>query len=421
MSAYEKATNIRWRIFFVLFLLVVVSMIERASISIAMPTIAKDLGLSDTMQGLILSGFFWTYACMQIPGGFLADKFGARIILACSAILWGTAEALLGLCPTGFALLAANLLLGASEAPVFPSGARLNAIWLNKNERARGATLMDAGGPFGAAIGGILVAEMMLYFTSWRITFIICGIAAITLGLIAYWVIRDRPEDSPRVNNKELGIINLDRVVQDTVEENNDPLLKVIPLRSFIGMLLGRCSWAMCFFGLLTWGPGYLTRALNLDLKAVGFATMIVFCAGGCGSLCGGWLADKLASKGFGQARSCKFLLTVSGICTLISFALLPSIPDVKTSIILLSCAAFVLMWGSMYWTFPPLLAPRSRVATVGGMMNMAGSVGGICIPLLVGLILDVTNSFNPVLYFFAILMLFKSCIIIDSDTYCCY
>lgn len=339
---------------------------------------------------------------MQIPGGFLADKFGARIILACSAILWGTAEALLGLCPTGFALLAANLLLGASEAPVFPSGGRLNAIWLNKNERARGATLMDAGGPFGAAIGGILVAEMMLYFTSWRITFIICGIAAITLGLIAYWVIRDRPEDSPRVNNKELGIINLDRVVQDTVEENNDPLLKVIPLRSFIGMLLGRCSWAMCFFGLLTWGPGYLTRALNLDLKAVGFATMIVFCAGGCGSLCGGWLADKLASKGFGQARSCKFLLTVSGICTLISFALLPSIPDVKTSIILLSCAAFVLMWGSMYWTFPPLLAPRSRVATVGGMMNMAGSVGGICIPLLVGLILDVTNSFNPVLYFFA-------------------
>ncbi|HHQ5350022.1 TPA: MFS transporter [Escherichia coli] len=402
MSAYEKATNIRWRIFFVLFLLVVVSMIDRASISIAMPTIAKDLGLSDTMQGLILSGFFWTYACMQIPGGFLADKFGARIILACSAILWGTAEALLGLCPTGFALLAANLLLGASEAPVFPSGARLNAIWLNKNERARGATLMDAGGPFGAAIGGILVAEMMLYFTSWRITFIICGIAAITLGLIAYWVIRDRPEDSPRVNNKELGIINLDRVVQDTVEENNDPLLKVIPLRSFIGMLLGRCSWAMCFFGLLTWGPGYLTRALNLDLKAVGFATMIVFCAGGCGSLCGGWLADKLASKGFGQARSCKFLLTVSGICTLISFALLPSIPDVKTSIILLSCAAFVLMWGSMYWTFPPLLAPRSRVATVGGMMNMAGSVGGICIPLLVGLILGVTNSFNPVLYFFA-------------------
>lgn len=402
MSAYEKATNIRWRIFFVLFLLVVVSMIDRASISIAMPTIAKDLGLSDTMQGLILSGFFWTYACMQIPGGFLADKFGARIILACSAILWGTAEALLGLCPTGFALLAANLLLGASEAPVFPSGARLNAIWLNKNERARGATLMDAGGPFGAAIGGILVAEMMLYFTSWRITFIICGIAAITLGLIAYWVIRDRPEDSPRVNNKELGIINLDRVVQDTVEENNDPLLKVIPLRSFIGMLLGRCSWAMCFFGLLTWGLGYLTRALNLDLKAVGFATMIVFCAGGCGSLCGGWLADKLASKGFGQARSCKFLLTVSGICTLISFALLPSIPDVKTSIILLSCAAFVLMWGSMYWTFPPLLAPRSRVATVGGMMNMAGSVGGICIPLLVGLILDVTNSFNPVLYFFA-------------------
>lgn len=398
----KKPTNIRWRIFFVLFLLVVVSMIDRASISIAMPTIAKDLGLSDTMQGLILSGFFWTYACMQIPGGFLADKFGARVILTLSAVLWGIAEALLGLCPTGFALLAANLLLGASEAPVFPSGARLNAIWLNKNERARGATLMDAGGPFGAAIGGILVAEMILYFSSWRITFIICGVAAVILGLIAYWIIRDKPEDSPKVNDGELEIINLDRTENEVVEENKEPLLKIIPLRSFTGMLLGRCSWAMCFFGLLTWGPGYLTRALNLDLKSVGFATMIIFCAGGCGSLCGGWLADKLSSKGLGRGRSCKLLLTISGVCTLFAFAVLPSIPDVKTSIILLSCAAFVLMWGSMYWTFPPLLAPRSRVATVGGMMNMAGSVGGICIPLIVGLILDVTGSFDPVLYFFA-------------------
>ncbi|HAT1684028.1 TPA: MFS transporter [Klebsiella oxytoca] len=399
----RKPTNVRWRIFFVLFLLVVVSMVDRASISIAMPTIAKELGLSGTMQGLILSGFFWTYACMQIPGGFLADKFGARVILTVSAVLWGIAEALLGLCPTGFALLGANLLLGASEAPVFPSGARLNAIWLNRNERARGATLMDAGGPFGAAIGGILVAEMIMYFSSWRITFIICGAAAILLGLIAYWIIRDTPEASPKVNNCELEIINHGRAENEVIAvDDNRPLLKVMPLRSLVGMLLGRCSWAMCFFGLLTWGPGYLTRALHLDLKAVGFATMIIFCAGGCGSLCGGWLADKLSSRGTGRAKSCKLLLTLSGICTLVSFAILPSIPDVKTSVILLSCAAFVLMWGSMYWSFPPLLAPRSRVGTVGGMMNMAGSIGGICIPLLVGFILDLTNSFNPVLYFFA-------------------
>lgn len=73
MSAYEKATNIRWRIFFVLFLLVVVSMIDRASISIAMPTIAKDLGLSDTMQGLILSGFFLDL-CMHANTGWIFSR-----------------------------------------------------------------------------------------------------------------------------------------------------------------------------------------------------------------------------------------------------------------------------------------------------------------------------------------------------------
>lgn len=103
------------------------------------------------------------------------------------------------------------------------------------------------------------------------------------------------------------------------------------------------------------------------------------------------------------RARSCKLLLTISGLLTLGAFAALPYVPDVTSSVILLSCASFVLMWGSMYWSFPPMLAPRSRVATVGGMMNMAGSVGGICIPLIVGWILDLTGgSFDPVLHFFA-------------------
>lgn len=399
----SEATTVRWKIFAVLFLLVVVNMIDRASISIAMPTIAKELGLSGVMQGLILSSFFWTYALMQIPSGLVVDKLGPRKTISISTILWGAAQAVLGMCHSGAALVCARLLLGASEAPVFPAGAKLNAIWLNKTERARGAVLMDAGGPFGAAIGGILIAEMILFFQSWRVTFIIAGVGTILLGLLGWYVLRDKPQMHPKVNQAELDIITEGQDV--TVEEEVDtrPLLHVLPVRSLTGMLVGRCAWAMMFFGLLTWGPSYLAHALNLDLKGIGYATMIIFCAGGFGSLCGGFLADKLVMSGVSRANTCKLLLTISGVCTIGAFAALPSMPSVASSVALLSGAAFVLMWGSLYWSFPALLAPRSRVGVVGGMMNMAGSVGGICIPLIVGIILDLMGgSYDPVLYFFA-------------------
>ena len=256
VSSSAEPTRIRWKIFGVLFLLVVVNMIDRASISIAMPTIAQELNLSGVMQGLVLSGFFWTYALMQIPSGLIADKFGPRSTVSISTVLWGASQALLGLCHNGIALIGARLLLGASEAPVFPAGARLNAIWLNKKERARGAVLMDAGGPFGAALGGILVAEMILFFASWRITFIIAGVATILLGFLAHYIIRDDPTHDPMVNEAELSIIregqNDGPAVQ--AEGESGSLLHLMSLRSLAGMLVGRCAWAMMFFGLLTWG-----------------------------------------------------------------------------------------------------------------------------------------------------------------------
>lgn len=402
-AANAAPTSVRWKIFAVLFLLVVVNMIDRASISIAMPTIAKELNLSGVMQGLILSSFFWTYALMQIPSGMLADKYGPRKVVSISTILWGLAQAVLGMCHSGATLIGARLLLGGSEAPVFPAGAKLNAIWLNKAERARGAVLMDAGGPFGAALGGIIIAEMILFFQSWRITFVLAGVGTVALGLLAWYTLRDKPQTHPGVNREELDIINQHRDESVSEEDDKRPLLQVLPARSLTGMLLGRCAWAMMFFGLLTWGPSYLANALGLDLKGIGYATLIIFCAGGFGSLCGGFLADKLVTSGMSRANSCRLLLTVSGLCTLTAFMILPGIPDVNTSIMVLSCAAFVLMWGSLYWSFPALLAPRSRVGTVGGMMNMAGSIGGICVPLIVGVLLDfLGNSYDPVLYFFA-------------------
>ena|SRR5437773_656441 len=93
----------------------------------------------------LLSSFFWTYAFMQIPGGWLADRYRPRLIIATATILWGAFQALAALATGWGALLLARLGLGVAEGPVFPASGKLNAVWLPARERGRGAVLIDGG------------------------------------------------------------------------------------------------------------------------------------------------------------------------------------------------------------------------------------------------------------------------------------
>ena len=397
-----KPTAVRWKIFSIIFILIIINMIDRASLPIAMPTISQEFGLSHTMQGLILSGFFWTYALMQIPGGMYADRFGPRKTVTASTVLWGASQMLLGVCTGGISLLLARLVLGASEAPVFPAGAKLNSNWLHSTERARGATFMDAGGPLGVAVGGVIVSELIAFFDSWRLAFVIAGAATVLLGAVAWHYLRDTPAEHHDVNAAELAFINSDAARDDASSPVGETAMN-IPKLSMTGIIFGRAAWAMVFFGLLTWGPSYLAHANNLNIQEIGYATFVIFMAGCLGSLSSGVLADHLVRRGMSRGASLKALLSVSGLCTFAAFLLLPMASNVEVCVALLACASFMLMWGSLYWSLPVLLAPKSRVGVLGGMMNMAGSVGGICIPIIAGKILDATGgAYDPVLYLFA-------------------
>lgn len=399
----QKASNVRWYVFTIIFLLVVVNLIDRISLSIAMPTIAKEFDLSPTTQGLILSSFFWAYALLQIPGGWLIDKYGPRKIITGSTVLWGIFQTLAAFATGGISLLLTRFMLGAAEAPLFPSGGKLNASWLSSQERGRGAVIMDCGGPLGAALGGIIIAYMIASIGSWRIVFAIAGIATILLGFVSWKYLRDMPQEHPAVNQAELALITQSNNTQSAVD--SEPVSKGIGISvgSLVAILSGRAAWAMMFFGLLTWGPSYLAQARGFDIKGIGNATFIIFLCGTFGSLCGGFLSDTLVKKGIAQRVALKTTLTISGVSTLIAFSLLPKMSDPIIAIAVLSVAAFFLMWGSLYWSFPALLAPKSKVGLVGGIMNMAGSVGGIVVPILVGFILSQTNkNYDNVLMFFA-------------------
>jgi ACS family D-galactonate transporter-like MFS transporter len=83
-------------------------------------------------------------------------------------------------------LLMSRLGVGIAESPIFPSGAKLNGIWMSPNERARGATLLDGGAPLGTALGSLLIAGLISELDSWRVSFVISGVGTMIAGAVAY-------------------------------------------------------------------------------------------------------------------------------------------------------------------------------------------------------------------------------------------
>jgi ACS family D-galactonate transporter-like MFS transporter len=239
--------------------------------------------------------------------------------------------------------------------------------------------LVDSGAPLGAALGGIIIAWLILSLGSWRTA---SGILTMLLGALAWWYLRDDPRDHSGVNAGELATIKATKSASPSVQVAGS---HSITKGSFAAILARRMSWAMVNFGLLTWGPSYLAQARGLDLKQMGGATFVIFLAGMVGSLTSGSLVDWLQERGYDRGAVYKWALGLSGLGVMLSFLALPQIADPIAAVLLLSATLFLPYFGSLYWSLPAILAPKKKFGVVGGAMNFAGTASGIAIPIIVG------------------------------------
>jgi len=403
-TSTQGKTTVRWKIFFIMLMLITVNYVDRASLSVAMPLISKEFEVSPTMQGLILSSFFWTYAFMQIPGGMLADRFKPRIVITLATVFWGFFQAIAAGCSTAFTLVLTRLGLGAAEAPIYPAGGKLNAMWMTPHERGRGATLLDGGAPLGAALGAVIITGLITLLDSWRLSFIVAGIGTMLVGLLAWFYIRNDPRSHPGVNDAEASHIETAIAHEHSQEPPNlsGRSLDFFKYRSVWCMIFGWMCFNTLFYGLLTWMPTYLNKVQGFDIKQMGGATFVIFFAGFIGELVGGWLADRWRSRGAGANR---VLRTLFGIAALIATVSIFSVPYTKSPMMvvaLLSSTLFFLRWCGMYWCIPSQLGTRNKVGFLGGTMNLGGNIAGVSVPIIVGVIVQTTGSYFLALMFFA-------------------
>ena len=387
---------------FVVCLMYFVAYVDRVNISVAGPLMRRDLGLTPIQLGLIFSAFAYPYAAMQIVGGWAADRFGPRIVLAALSLLWATATILTGFSWGVGSLLAFRLLVGVGEGGAFPAATRAFTWWLPVRERgfAQGVTHSFAR-LGGAATPPFVLAIVARY--GWRASFIVLGAASV--GWTALWLtsFRDTPDDHPWVSDVELAAIR-DGSESPQMTREPTPWLPIVRGMWLVTVVDFCYGWSLWVF--LTWLPSYLSDSRGFAFNRMALVTMLPLSAGVVSDTLGGVISDTIYRR-TGNLRLARRAMLVVGLGGACAFM----IPAVMTrsalgAVYLLAAAFFFLeLANASLWTLPLDIAGQ-HAGTAGGMMNVGFGVAGMISPLVFGLLIQTTGRYELPLFMSAGLLL---------------
>ncbi|MEK7982300.1 MFS transporter, partial [Burkholderia contaminans] len=304
-----------------LFVTVVINYLDRSNLSIAAPALFKELNIDPVRAGLVFSAFGWTYALMQIPGGWLVDKVSPRVLYAGALALWSAATLLLGFAGSFVGLIVLRLAVGALEAPAYPINNRVVTTWFPTRERASAIGGYTSGQFVGLAFLTPVLAWLQVHL-GWHMVFVATGLAGIVWAAIWYAVYRE-PRAFRGVNAAEIalirdggGLVDLeDRVAARTERAPSTwrDLGVVLGRRKLWGIYLGQFALNSTLWFFLTWFPTYLVKYRGMDFIKSGFLASLPFLAAFVGVLCSGVLSDWLMRRGASQGFARK-LPIISGL-----------------------------------------------------------------------------------------------------------
>lgn len=404
----EKSTKVRFSVLAAIFISVVINYMDRSNIAIAATIINNDLKLTTVQLGYIFSAFGWTYALLQIPGGFMADRFGPRIIYACCLVVWSLVTIAQGLANNFITLFIFRLLIGVFEAPSYPINNRIVTSWFPENERASAIAVYTSGQFIGLAFLAPALTALQFY-TGWRGLFIITGIIGAIWGIIWYFFYRE-PADHSKINQEELqyieeggGIINRNtNAVASKQKFNINNLKEVFRYKKLWGIYLGQFALGATMWFFLTWFPTYLVKYKHMDFIKSGFLSSAPFLAAFTGILFSGFLSDYMIRKGVstGIARKTPVIIGLLLTTTIIG----ANYTNEPAWIIFFMCTAFFGNgFASITWVFVSTLAPKHLIGVTGGVFNFIGGLAAVFIPVIIGYLANGGN-FTAALIFVAAL-----------------
>lgn len=377
----------RWFLVLWLFVLSAVSYLDRVNISIAGGSLVETYHLTDVQLGKVFSALVAGYALFQTLGGHLADRFGARRVLAGGVVWWGIFTALTALVPadSGGALsllITVRFLLGAGEAVIYPAANQFVARWIPVRERGIANGWIFAGVGAGAGLTPPFITYFMMHY-GWRSSFWVCAVVGFLAGAVWFFAARDNPESHPLVSPDELATIQAGVSVQEAASSRTSagkpnlvPWRRVIASREVWAITISYFCYGYVAWIFFSWFFRYLAKVRGLDLKTSAFYSMLPFLAMLVCCLLGGTLNDRLT-----QWRGPRV-----GRCVLAAFAMIVAaffiasgaqVASVRlASIVLAGGAGALYLSQSSFWSVTADIAGASA-GSVSGFMNMGGQLGG--------------------------------------------
>lgn len=391
----------RYAVALMLFVTVVINYICRSNLSVAVPLIARDFGLDPAQQGLLLSAFGWTYAALQVPGGWLVDRVQPRVLYAICLVLWSVATMFTGMAGSFVVLIVLRLAVGVFEAPAYPINNKVVTAWFPERERATAIGFYTSGQFIGLA----LLTPVLLWLQhtmNWHWVFLVTGAAGVVWGLIWYVVYRN-PVDSKRANEAEVNYIRegggLVVLGSDTAAEFKPKLTKadfavVLSRRKLWGIYIGQFCLTSTLWFFLTWFPTYLVTYRQMDYIRTGVLASLPFVAAMVGVLISGVLSDFILKRGASLGTSRK-LPIITGL--LLSMSMIGAIFTDSTAMVItfMVIAFFGNGLASITWSLVSALAPARLIGLTGGMFNFIGNLSSIATPIVIGMLVTATD-FGP-------------------------
>jgi MFS family permease len=374
-AAQQTLINRRWLIAILLFFAGLINYLDRTIVSVALPVIAADLHLGPARMGVLLSAFFWSYALMQVPIGWLADRHNLRWLYAVCFALWSVTCGLTGFAASLALMLVLRVLLGIGESIYLPGGMKAVSVLFPAKDRGLASGLVNCGTRAGLAFGAPLIAALVVAF-GWKKAFILLGFSS--LVWLIPWLLAF-PSDATTVSR--------------TSTAGSWRLSKID--RNLWGLSLAHVGYGYYFYLMVTWLPTYLVQSRHLSLATAGAYALVPYLTYTLGEPIGGWIADRLVAAGWDEILSRKITITASYLTCLL---LIPAglVANNTAAVVLLGGASLMgLSTGNIF----ALVQRTSRAADVGfsiGFLNLAGNLSGVVAPLATGLIIARTGSYLP-------------------------
>lgn len=381
--------NYRWVIVILLFFATTINYLDRQIIGLLKPTLEKEFNWSETDFARIVMAFTAAYAIGLLLSGRVIDKIGTKLGYTITVIVWSVAAMLHAIARSAFGFGVARVGLGLGEAGNFPAAMKAVSEWFPKKERALATGIFNAGTSIGVVMALLIVPWILKYY-GWQEVFWITG--ALGFVWLVFWLIYyDVPAKQKRLTAAELNYISSG---QEQESSTTSPAVsinwyKLFTFKQTWAFVTGKGLIDPIYWFFLFWLPSYFSSAFNLDLKKPSLQLMVIYAATTLGSIGGGFFSSWLIKKGMPTLKARKTALLIFAFLE-VSIIMAQFATDIWTAVGLISLAVAVHQaWATNIFTTASDMFPKEAVSSVVGIGGMAGAVGGILFPILVGYLLD--------------------------------